>query len=141
MKYSTEFTVRFGEIDPARVVYYPRFFHYFHQAFENWFGDALGVPYWKALGEHNIGFPAVQVETAFRRPLRYGEKVRVDMELLEIGKRSITVRYTAVRLPDGEVSAEATIKTATIRNDTFKSVNIPDDWRERFENFKSGSEK
>ena len=34
MKFSAEFSVRFGEVDQARVVYYPRFFHYFHQAFE-----------------------------------------------------------------------------------------------------------
>lgn len=138
MTYSTEFTVRFGEIDPARVVYYPRFFHYFHQAFESWFENALGVPYGKVLEDHNIGFPSVHVETDFKRPLRYGEKVRIDIDLLEIGKRSITLLYTAVRLPDGKVSAVSTIKTAAIRNDTFKSVDIPDDWRERFEEFKSG---
>jgi 4-hydroxybenzoyl-CoA thioesterase len=48
MKFSAEFSVRFGEIDQARVVYYPRFFHYFHQTFEEWFARALGVSYFPA---------------------------------------------------------------------------------------------
>jgi 4-hydroxybenzoyl-CoA thioesterase len=92
VKYAAEFTVRFGEIDPAGVVYYPRFFHYFHQTFEQWFGEALGVPYHVIIGEQNIGFPAVRIDTEFRKPLRYGEKVRIEIELLDIGKRSITVQ-------------------------------------------------
>ena len=138
MKYAAEFTVRFGEIDPAKVVYYPRFFHYFHQAFESWFNEALGVPYHVVIGEENIGFPSVKIETEFRTPLRYGEKVRVEIELLDIGPRSITVQYTAVRLPDGEVTAQAKIKTACIDNGTFKSIPIPDAWVKRFEAFRSG---
>ena len=138
MSYAVEFTVRFGEIDPAGVVYYPRFFNYFHKAFESWFDDALGVPYSVVIGEQNIGFPSVKVETEFRKPLRYGERVRVEIELVDIGKRSITVQYTAIRLPDGEISARAKIKTAVISNDTFKSIPIPDDWIKRFEAFRAG---
>ena len=65
MKFSAEFSVRFGEIDQARVVYYPRFFHYFHQAFEEWFARALGVSYPDLVLKENIGFPSVRVETEF----------------------------------------------------------------------------
>ena len=137
MTYAIELPVRFGEIDPARVVYYPRFFHYFHQAFESWFGDALGVPYPQVLTEHNIGFPSVRVETEFKKPLRYGDTVRIEIELADVGRKSITLNYKAIRLPDGVLAARATIKTAAIRNDTFESMTIPDDWRERFERFRS----
>lgn len=139
MTYAAEFTVRFGEVDHARVVYYPRFFHYFHQAFESWFGEELGVPYSELVTEHNIGFPAVRVETEFERPLRFGDRVRIELELLEVGKRSITVQYTAIRLPDGLRSARAKIKTAAVDNDAFESIPIPEDWRERFERFRSKS--
>ena len=136
MKYAVELPVRFGEIDHARVVYYPRFFHYFHQAFEMWFGEALGVPYSETVTTHNIGFPAVRVETEFRKPLCYGETARVEVELLRVGNRSITNRYTITRLPDGEISATATITTVCIDNDSFTSVDIPDEFRERFEKFR-----
>jgi 4-hydroxybenzoyl-CoA thioesterase len=138
MIFSAEFSVRFGEIDHARVVYYPRFFHYFHQAFEEWFGQALGVSYPDLVIKENVGYPSVQVETEFVKPLRYGDRIRIDLELLEIGRTSITVRYTLFRLPDGEVSARATIKNVAIDNDTFQSVPISDAWRRRFENFRDG---
>lgn len=137
MIYTTEFAVRFGEIDNAHVVYYPRFFHYFHQAFECWFGEALGVPYHVMVNDQNIGLPSVRVETEFTAPLRYGDRVRIELELLEIGRRSITIQYTAVRLPDAVVSARAKVTTVAIDQEAFKSITIPDEWRERFERFRS----
>jgi len=135
MTFSAEFSVRFGEIDQARVVYYPRFFHYFHQAFEEWFAQALGVSYPDLVLKENVGFPSVRIETEFLKPLRYGDRIRVDLELEEIGRTSITVRYTLVRLTDGQVSARATIKNVAINNDTFQPVPITDAWRRRFEAF------
>ena len=136
VKYTAEITVRFGDIDPAGVVYYPRFFHYFHQAFEQWFGDALGVSYREVIYDQRIGFPAVRIDTEFKNPLRYGDSVRIELELIDIGDKSLTVRYAAIRLPDGVVSAQAEIKTAVIDNDSFKAIAIPDEWRERFDEFK-----
>jgi 4-hydroxybenzoyl-CoA thioesterase len=135
MTFSAEFNVRFGEIDQARVVYYPRFFHYFHQAFEEWFTQALGVSYPDLVLKENVGFPSVRVETEFLKPLRYGDRIRVDLELKEIGRTSITVGYTVVRLSDGVVSARATVKNVAINNDTFQPVPISDVWRRRFQAF------
>ncbi|MCA1633568.1 MAG: hypothetical protein LC802_07595 [Acidobacteria bacterium] len=34
MSFSTRITVRFGDTDPAGLVYYPNIFHYFHIALE-----------------------------------------------------------------------------------------------------------
>jgi len=135
MTFSIDLPVRFGEIDQAHVVYYPRFFHYFHQAFEEWFGGALGASYADLVVRENIGFPSVKVETEFRKPLRYGDTARVEIELVDLGTRSITCRYKLTRLPDGEISARATITTVAIDNDSFQAIEIPQHWRERFEKF------
>ena len=137
MKYAAEFTIRFGDVDHARVVYYPRFFHYFHQTFEDWFGEALGISYQEVIVRKNIGFPNVRVETQFKSPLRFGERIRVELELINIGKKSITNRYTLTRLADGVLSATADITTVAVDNDTFKAIVIPDDLRERLERFRS----
>jgi 4-hydroxybenzoyl-CoA thioesterase len=139
MKFTTELPVRFGEIDQAGVVYYPRFFHYFHQAFEEWFGQALGVSYPDLVLKEGIGFPSVRVESEFLKPLRYGERARVQVEVLEIGRTSLTLRYELVRVSDGALSARATIKTVAIDNATFSPVPIPDAWRRRFERFHSAA--
>lgn len=139
MKFSTELPVRFGEIDQAGVVYYPRFFHYFHQAFEEWFRQALGVSYPDLVLKEKIGFPSVRVESEFLTPLRYGDRARVQIEVLEVGTKSLTLRYELYRMPDDVLCARATIKTVAIHNDTFTSVAIPDQWRERFERFRSAA--
>jgi 4-hydroxybenzoyl-CoA thioesterase len=139
--FTSDFAVRFGDVDRARVMYYPRFFHLFHQTFEDWFGGALGVPYPQVVDNENLGFPTVKVETEFLKPLRYGDRVRVVLELVAIGAGSLTLTYTAVRLSDGEVAARATVKKATIENDTFRPVTIDDVWRERFERFQRGDQR
>jgi 4-hydroxybenzoyl-CoA thioesterase len=135
MTFDVEYPVRFGHVDHVRVVYYPRFFDFFHRAFEDWFGTALGTPYSDVIVQQNIGFPAVNVETEFRAPLRFGDTARVSLEVAEVGERSLTCRYTITRLPDGVVSARATIKTVAIDNDTFRSISIPSQWRDRFQAF------
>jgi len=141
MKFATEFAVRFGEIDQAGVVYYPRFFHYFHQAFEEWFGQALGVSYPDLVTKEKIGFPSVRVETEFTKPLRYGDRIRVEIELVDVGRSSLTLRYVLIRLPDEVVSARATIKTVAIHHDSFTAVPIPDPWRKRFERFRAAPDR
>lgn len=135
MSFACEFPIRFGDIDYARVVYFPRFFHIFHQTFEEWFGQALGVSYPDLVNKENIGFPSVKVETEFVAPVHYGDRVRVELELAELGTRSITCRYTMARVADEVIAARATIKTVAVDNNTFKSMRIPDRWRERFERF------
>lgn len=138
MKFECELPVRFGEIDHAGVVYYPRFFHIFHVTFEEWFAGALGASYADLVVGDNIGFPSVKVETEFLKPLRYGDRVRVCLELEEIGRKSITCRYTLYRMPGDVETARARITTVAIDNDTFESITIPDKWRRRFERFKDG---
>jgi 4-hydroxybenzoyl-CoA thioesterase len=139
MKWSTELPVRFGEIDQAGVVYYPRFFHYFHQAFEEWFRQALGVSYPDLVLNEGIGFPSVRVESEFFKPLRYGKRARVQIEVLEVGTKSLTLRYELYCMPDDVLSARATIKTVAIDNNSFTSVPIPDAWRQRFERFRTAA--
>jgi 4-hydroxybenzoyl-CoA thioesterase len=138
VSYFTELDVRFGDIDQAHVVYYPRFFHYFHQAFEQWFGAELGVTYAELVNERGLGFPSVRVETDFRRPLRYGDSMRIGIAIDEIGKKSLTLRYELFRNADDAPAATARITTVVINSD-FKAVTIPDWLRERFEAFQKKS--
>jgi 4-hydroxybenzoyl-CoA thioesterase len=135
MKFSSEFTINFGAVDHARVIYYPRFFDYFHRTFEEWFGASLGTTYSRLVVDENLGFPTVTAEAEFVKPVRFGDRLRVELELDDIGRRSITMKYTAMRLPDGEISARARVKKALVNNDTFESLEIPGGLRERLEAF------
>jgi len=138
MTFAYEFTVNFGAVDHARVIYYPRFFDLFHRTFEEWFDKALGVPYSRLIIDENIGFPTVTAQAEFVKPVRFGDRLRVDLEIVSLGRRSITVSFTATRLSDGAVAARATVKKVAIDNDRFASVDIPEAWRKRFTGFMEG---
>jgi 4-hydroxybenzoyl-CoA thioesterase len=139
MIFSHEFRVRFGAVDHARVVYYPRFFDYFHRTFEEWFGAALGASYDAFVNDDNLGFPSVTAQAEFLAPVRFGERLRIDLEVVDVGRRSLTVRYTGVRLPDGETAVRATVKKAMVDHQKFVAVDIPEVWRRRFQEFKEKS--
>jgi 4-hydroxybenzoyl-CoA thioesterase len=45
MAFRSQLKIRFGDIDRAGIVYYPRFLQYFHVALEEFFADELGIEY------------------------------------------------------------------------------------------------
>jgi len=103
-------SVRFGDCDPAGIVYFPRFFDFFHQAMESWF-SAIGFHYDEVIVGRRIGFPAVHTEADFRGPSRFGERIDVELRVTSIGRSSIRFGY-AVR-GEGE-SGEPRVVGATV---------------------------
>jgi 4-hydroxybenzoyl-CoA thioesterase len=132
MAYTHRRTVRFDEVDFARVVYYPRFFEYCHQAFEEFFAAEAGVPYAELLQARAVAFPTVQATANYVAPLRFGDAVRVVMETLRVGRSSVTCRYRLFRADDVQPSAEVEVTTVAIDVHTFESREIPDDLRAAF---------
>jgi len=125
--YETVIPVRFGHVDYAGIMYYPRFFDNFHAVFEDMFGARLGVPYMSLLKERRIGFPMVKIETEFRKPFRFGEPMRLRISCTRVGKSSIDFLYRAHNGPAAEPSAEARATVVTVNLDTLKPVEIPPD--------------
>ncbi len=125
--------VRFADVDNAGIVYYPRFFHYFHVAFEEMFSDRFGIHYVDVLGRERIGFPAVKVESEFKAPLRFGDVADVEVEVERIGTKSITCRYTLRRGAAGPVCATGRVTVATVDMDGFRAIPIPEKYRRLFE--------
>ena len=85
--------IRFGDVDHARIVYYPRFFHYFHVAFEEFFFTHLGRRYVHVIERLKLGFPAVRAEAEFKAPLRFGDVLDVEVQVARLGRTSIAFRY------------------------------------------------
>lgn len=103
--------VRFGACDPVGIVYFPRYFDWFHQTMEAWFGEALGLPYHEVLTRH--GFPAVHTEADYRRPCAFGDEVRVELGVGHIGRSSLRLDYRVVG-PGGDEDLRATGHTVVV---------------------------
>ena len=67
MAFRSLLKIRFGDIDHAGIVYYPRFLHYFHVTLEESFGQELGIDYPIFINEHRIGLPIVHLENEFSK--------------------------------------------------------------------------
>jgi 4-hydroxybenzoyl-CoA thioesterase len=134
MPFRTTVQVRFGDVDHAGIVYYPRFYIYFHEAFEDFF-NLSGISYVSLLDDQRIGFPTVHVETDFKRPLRYGDSLDLELTVKKLSRRSLVMRYQGYRHRDGELSVIAEITLACLDLTTFTARAIPPTVRELFGRF------
>ena len=125
--------VRFGDCDPAGVVYFPRFFDWFHQAMESWFDQALKLPYSEVLQRY--GFPAVHTEADFIKPSRMGERIQIQLRIGSIGASSFRLDYEV--LGPGEEprvrghTVVAMIGVLADQSDHFRPVRIPTELRDK----------
>ena len=76
--------VSFGDVDYARILYYPRLFHFCHAVMEAFF-DGVGFNYAKLLVERKIGFPTVHTEADYRIPMPYGIVLEFDLTVRSLG--------------------------------------------------------
>lgn len=134
MAFRTQIEVRFGDVDHAGIVYYPRFFIYFHEAFEDFFEDN-GHRYPELLNRRRLGFPTVHIEADYKLPLRYGDALDVELSVPRVGGKSAVFRYVGYRHGDGQRACSAEITCACVGMDTFKAATIPDDLRALFLRF------
>jgi len=131
-RYTARIPVRFAEIDRAGIVYYPRFFHYFHVAFEEFFADRVGVPYNVLLDRDRVGFPTVHAECDYRAPLRFGDVLRVDVSVEKMGRSSVVFLYRLRRSARARPAAEARITVVCVDMDAFRPIPIPARCRKAF---------
>lgn len=118
--------VRFGDIDEAGFVYYPRLVHYFHVSMEEFFAGVLGVDYFHFISDHRLGLPTVRLEVDFRRPLHYGDRLEVEVGIEELGRTSIVWRYRIYRPGEEAPATEARLVTVNMSMETKNKTDLPD---------------
>lgn len=120
--------VRFADIDHAGIVYYPRFFHYFHVAFEELWRARIGPQaYSDIIDRDRIGFPAVRAECDFKAPLKFGDTAEIEVTIPRLGTKSITFRYRIYRAASPRVlCAEGQVVCAVVDLARFAAVAVPE---------------
>ena len=91
--------ISFGDCDPAGIVYYPNILAWVDGAYHHYlrrFGGHF------ALGQRrgSTGIGAVDVKCQFKRPLRDGDSVLVDLTAIEWSEKTFVLRYDG-RTDDG----------------------------------------
>lgn len=126
----TQLQVRFGDVDPAGIVYFPRIYDFVHQAFEEVWDVHVGRRYYHLVGEDKVGFPLVNAQVDFASPLRFGDRPIVRVTCFRLGRSSLGLRY---RFHVGDVlCVDARMTTVCVRLDGLASQEIPAGYRARF---------
>jgi 4-hydroxybenzoyl-CoA thioesterase len=133
MPFSTHIKVRFGDCDPAGLVYYPVLLHYCHAAMEEFFAARCGTSYAALVAGRRLGFPTVNVRAEFFAPLVYGDEASVEVWVSRVGTSSATFEYRLRRAADGRECASATLVQVAMSLDERRAVTVPEDLRRAFE--------
>jgi 4-hydroxybenzoyl-CoA thioesterase len=131
--FKTDFAVRFADVDNAGIFYYPRFFHAFHVAFEKWWEEVYGRGYHLILNEDKVGFPAVNIQCDFFKPVKFGEPYEIHIGCKRIGDTSVTFRYELRHKETGELHAASDTTKAIVDMNTFQARKPPAEIRAAFE--------
>jgi acyl-CoA thioester hydrolase len=121
----TQVWVRFGDTDPYGIVYFVSYFRYCHRAIEE-FLRALGLPPHKTFKnvEEGFGLPIVEAWGRFRRPSRYGDRLRIETRIQEVRPKSVVFRFEFYPETGRELMAEGTATLVAIGAD-WKARELP----------------
>jgi YbgC/YbaW family acyl-CoA thioester hydrolase len=124
--------VSFQDIDAAGILFYARAFEYFHDAYAG-FLDARGLDLPRVIRERRWGAPLGHAEADFKAPMRYGDRIAIDILQGELGEKSLKIFYR-VRAEKDETRVYCTGMTAHVFIDfvTFKARPVPDEVRALF---------
>jgi acyl-CoA thioesterase FadM len=129
----TRIPVRFGSCDPAGIVYTPEYLNLFNGVIEDWYGDALGLPYRELVGRRRTGLGYAHVSADFATPSSMGDILDVAVIVRNIGRTSATLAVHAFK--DGLECVRATFVTVTTSLVDHKAIELPDDLRLAFGNY------
>lgn len=129
--FDVELKVRFGDVDPAGIVYYPKIFDYIHEAFEELWDVHVGARYYRLLLEERIGFPLVHSEVDFSHPLHFGDRPLVRVTCRHLGHSSIELCY---RFHVGQhLCLEARMTVVCVNLEGMQPIPVPEQYRAKFE--------
>lgn len=131
MPFTTRAQVRFADVDPAGIVFYPRYFEMLNGAVEDWFEQALGLDFATMHLENHIGVPTVKLETEFVSPSRLGDRLEITVTPQRLGRTSCGIEV--VFSGEGRERLRAQVVLVCMDLTNHRPVEWPETVRTRIE--------
>jgi 1,4-dihydroxy-2-naphthoyl-CoA hydrolase len=129
------FRVSLHDTDAAGVLFFGHLFRHLHDAYERLM-QSIDFPVEEVIREGVLGLPVIHAEADFRRPLRHGDEVAVQMSVTELEAKQFTISY---RIWHGDqVAATALTVHAVIDAVARRRVPLPDTLRAALESVPTG---
>lgn len=141
-KFTIEERVRWGDVDAARIIFYGAYIHFFEFAETELFRE-VGLAYGQMFDELKIWLPRVHLECDFRRVARLDDLLEVSVYVGRFGTKSMKLNFEVRRKEktgEKELIATAHFVLAAVKQDTFETVPIPAELRERLTPYTANEE-
>ncbi len=120
---------RWGDVDAAGIVFYPRFFEWYDLGCEELFA-ALGLPWPQAFPKYDIvGVPIVESGSRFLSPVRYGDTLGIRAMVAWVKEKTFRMEYeisVGGRLCAAGFEVRAWVKRPSAAGDKLEAVAIPE---------------
>ena len=133
-KYTIEERVRWGDVDAASIIFYGAYIRFFEFAETELF-RAVGLPYSVMFDELDVWLPRVHLECDFHHAAQLDDLLEVSVFVGRFGNKSMRLDFEVRRKGDTLVIADAHFVLVAVRRDTFETVPIPAELRERLAPF------
>jgi acyl-CoA thioester hydrolase len=117
-----EFRIYYEDTDAGGVVYHANYLGYFERG-RTEFLRARGLSV-AELADRGCIFPVVRLEIDYRAPAVLDDLVRVETEVLEVGRTSFVLGQQVVRAADGRVLAAGKV-TLVCTSAAMKARRLP----------------
>lgn len=130
--------VRWGECDPAGVVYTPRFSDYAAEAFNDFLEFMIGKPLQDRQRELDVLMPAKAMQFVFKRSVWPDQVLDIQVRVSGIRNRSFDLAMDAYFADEaeGDPVFGAVLSLICVYSAVRESRQIPDALREKLEHYR-----
>lgn len=123
--------VRFQDVDGAAIVFYSRFFEYFHDAYAA-FLRAHGISLAEVVRTGEWLAPLTHAEAEYVHPLKFGDSAVVEIVRARVGTSSLRVGYRIVMAGTRTPCTVGQTVHVMVDRATFRPVPVPEAVRRAF---------
>ena len=127
--------VRYGDLDPQGHVNNAKHLTYFEQARIHYMIE-LGL-FTRDQSFMQIGVIVANINITYLEPIYFGQNVKVGVQALKIGGKSMTWNQNIVDADSGRELARGEVIIVTYDYKDEKTIPVPQGWRERITAFES----
>ena len=125
-RHSHELEVPFFDVDAMHIVWHGNYVKYLETA-RCAFLSSIGYDY-NEMGRQGYSWPIVQMNLKYIRPARFGQRIRVDMAIVEI-ESCLRIDYTIRDAQSGETLTRAATTQAAVSMETGEmQFQTPESW-------------
>ncbi|MCK7576270.1 MAG: acyl-CoA thioesterase [Chromatiales bacterium] len=103
-----DYRIRLHDTDAAGRLFFAHLFRHAQDALEA-FLDHIGYPVDAMLRDGEILLPLTHAEADYRRPMRHGDRIRIEVRVEDLRRRSFAIGYRFLSEADEEMATARTI--------------------------------